>query len=268
MTLRQTRYGSQPSGLAYDETALTPAVGVVIKPWDNTISVYANYIEGLSQGDQAGLDATNRNEIFAPYKSRQYELGTKWESGQFRNTLSIYQIIRPTLLKTPAGTSAAGTPQYHYSADGEQRNRGMEWTTAGEVMDNLRLLGGVVYMDAKQIETGSAVLDGKDVMGIPHWQSNLGLELDIAPVQGLTLTANTIHTGSMYADNANTQKLPGWTTLDLGGRYLTSIAKRKVTFRGDINNVFDKQHWAGVWNGFVAVGGMPRTYKLSMQIDF
>src|SRR5690606_8873777 len=29
----------------YDESAITPAVGLIVKPWEN-VSLYANYIEG------------------------------------------------------------------------------------------------------------------------------------------------------------------------------------------------------------------------------
>ncbi|MFU8926357.1 TonB-dependent receptor [Acinetobacter puyangensis] len=254
-------FSGQSSGPAYNENALTPALGVVVKPWDSSVSIYANYIEGLSQGDSVSdTTAENYGQNFAPYQSIQYEIGTKWDMGHFRNTLSVYQITKPTMIKNEATN--------RYSDDGEQRNRGVEWTTAGEIFENIRVLGGVVYMDAEHTKTTAGQLNGRDVMGIPHWQSNLGIEWDVAQLQGLTLSANTIYTGHMYADNANTQKLPDWTEVNLGGRYFTTIANHAVTFRGGIDNLFDQQHWAGVWNGFVAVSGTPRSYKFSMQIDF
>ena len=152
--------------------------------------------------------------------------------------------------------------------ESEQRNRGIEWTTAGNIFQNVRVLGGVSYLEAEWKKTAGSLMDGNDVKGIPHWQSNLGLEWDVQPVEGLTLTTNTTYTGSLYANDTNTQKIPDWFVLDLGGRYATNIAKHNVVFRGGVDNVFDKKHWAGVWNGYVGVGGDPRTYKLSMQIDF
>lgn len=42
----------------YDDSAITPLVGLVVQPWNN-VSVYANYIEGLSKGDTAPLTAVN-----------------------------------------------------------------------------------------------------------------------------------------------------------------------------------------------------------------
>ncbi|WP_111894464.1 TonB-dependent receptor [Acinetobacter sp. MB5] len=254
-------YTGLASSPLYKKSALTPAVGFVVKPWNNSISLYGNYIEGLSQGDSVtDTTAANYGANMAPYKSKQYEVGMKWENGTFRNSLSIYQITKPSMIKD----SSTNT----YNSDGEQRNRGVEWTTAGQLLQNLRVLGGVVYMDAKQTKTASGAYDGNDVYGIPHWQSNLGFEWDVNQIQGLTLTANTIYTGTEYVDTANTQKLPSWVRVDVGGRYLTSIANHKVTFRGGVDNVFNKNYWAGVWNGAYVSVGLPRTYKLSMQIDF
>lgn len=54
---------------AYDQTAFTPMVGVVVKPWSN-VSLYANYIEGLSKGDVAPTTASNQGEVLAPYFSK------------------------------------------------------------------------------------------------------------------------------------------------------------------------------------------------------
>ncbi|MFI7919427.1 TonB-dependent receptor domain-containing protein, partial [Acinetobacter baumannii] len=70
-----------------------------VKPWDNTLSLYANYIEGLSQGGTI-TDPSNplvAEKTFKPYKSKQYEVGTKWDMGKFKNTLSIYQITKNDL---------------------------------------------------------------------------------------------------------------------------------------------------------------------------
>ncbi|WP_269914329.1 TonB-dependent receptor [Acinetobacter sp. HY1485] len=246
---------------AYDKSAITPAVGFVVKPWNNSISLYGNYIEGLSQGDQVtATTASNYGQTFSPYKTKQYELGTKWENGSFRNTLSVYQINKPSMSYDSANNT--------YNADGEQRNRGVEWTTAGNLASNVRLLGGVTYIDAITTKTSSGAYDGNRAYGVPHWQSNLGLEWDVKPVEGLTLTTNTVYTGKEYVDTANTKQIPSWFRWDLGGRYVTSLGKYKTTFAGNIENVTNKNYWSGVYAGYYVAEGAPRTFKLSMAIDF
>ena len=248
------------SGTPYDESALTPAVGIVIKPWGEAISLYANYIEGLSQGGTVSdSTADNYGEIFAPYKSKQYEIGAKWQLAQFRNSLSLYQISKPSMIKS--------SDSNRYSDEGEQRNRGVEWSVAGDILANVRLLGGVVYMDAEYSKMASGINEGNQVLGIPKWQTNMGLEWDIKALQGLTLSANSIYTDSVYADEANSKQLPSWMRFDLGARYNTLISNKKVVFRAGIDNLFDKNYWSGVWFGYATIGSA-RSYKLSMQIDF
>ncbi|STU61221.1 putative TonB-dependent receptor [Klebsiella pneumoniae subsp. ozaenae] len=61
--------------------------------------------------------------------------------------------------------------------------------------------------------------DGKDAIGVANFYAVLGAEYDIKPVEGLTATARVNHSGSQYADAANTKKLDSYTTLDLGLRY-------------------------------------------------
>ncbi len=55
----------------YDEKKVKPAVALLVKPWDAAISLYANYIEGLSQGESIGdIRAPNYGEQFAPHQTR------------------------------------------------------------------------------------------------------------------------------------------------------------------------------------------------------
>ena len=56
---------------SYDEDAVTPMVGLVVKPWSN-VSLYGNYIEGLQQGQTAPATAANADETFPPYVTKQY----------------------------------------------------------------------------------------------------------------------------------------------------------------------------------------------------
>jgi iron complex outermembrane receptor protein len=90
-------------------------------------------------------------------------------------------------------------------------------------------------------------------------------------VTGLALDARVVHTGSRYAEDANTLKVAGWNRLDIGARYLTEIAGRLVTLRGRIDNVTDRAYWASV-GGFPGAGylvvGAPRTFTLSASLDF
>jgi iron complex outermembrane receptor protein len=99
----------------------------------------------------------------------------------------------------------------------------------------------------------------------------VGAEYDIKPVDGLTATARVNHTGSQYADAANTKKLDSYTTLDLGMRYRMRLneAQNDMVWRVGVDNVTNEKYWSGVEDlGTYIFQGEGRTLKVSMSYDF
>ena len=247
----------------YDKSAVTPAIALVVKPWDAPVSLYANYIEGLSKGTTVtDTGASNYGEVFAPDKTKQMEAGVKWDAGTFANTLSVFQIAKPSVIKV---TNTDGT--YSNNMDGEQRNRGVEWNVFGEVAPHLRLLGGTAFTRGVQTHTLNGTNDGKTAYGTPKWQANLGFEWDMSGVPGLTLNARAVYTSSQYANSTNTQEIPSWIRYDIGARYATKVNGKSVTYRASVENVFDKNYWSGTFNDSYLTIGSGRTFKLSATID-
>lgn len=246
----------------YDESATTPVAALIVKPWDAPVSLYANYIEGLTAGSEVtDTNALNYGEVFKPYKSKQYEFGVKWDRGNFANTLSFYQIEKPSLINIPQGTD------FIVSDDGEQRSRGIELSTFGALNDKVRLLGGVAYVRGEHTKSENGLYDGKTPYGVPKYQINLGVEWDTPWNPDLTLSTRAVFTSSQYIDSANTMEIPSWIRYDVGARYKTVIDKTPVTFRATVENVFDKNYWSGSFsNGMVTLGG-PRTFKLSATMQ-
>jgi len=255
-------YANGVLGQQYDEQATSPAAGLVIKATDN-ISLYANYIEGLSQGETAPTTATNRDEVFAPYKSKQTEVGVKLDMGGFATTLSVFRIEQPSYI-----TDASG----NFKPDGELRNQGVELNLFGELASDVRLLGGVMVLDSEQTKTALGQYDGKRGTGSPILNANLGLEYDINRLPGLTLTARAIHTGSQYLDQANEQKIDAWQRYDLGGRYAFKLGSNPITLRAAVENVLDKTYWASAATSSDAAAGLtlstPRTWLVSATVGF
>ncbi|MRW89568.1 TonB-dependent siderophore receptor [Duganella sp. FT80W] len=245
----------------YDKRALTPSVGVVLKPWSPAVSLYANYIEGLSQGGSVtDTTAANYGTVFAPYKSKQLEGGVKWDQGEYGNTFSVFRIERPSMIKDTATNT--------YTDDGQQRNRGVEWNTFGQLGGQLRLLGGVTYTDAKMTRAATAALTGKTIYGTPKWKANLGGDWSVPGADGLVLNARVIYTGSQYVNSANTQMIDSWTRLDVGARYGLRVQGHPVQLRANVENVADKSYWAGSFNDGYVTQGAGRTFKLSASVDF
>ena len=242
----------------YDASANTPLLGVVIRPWDD-VSLYYNYVEGLSKGDAAPGTASNAGETFAPYESKQHELGVKYEHGTFMTSVALFQITKPS-----GEVGADGV----YSVQAEQRNRGVELSVFGEVAPGTRLMGGVTFLDGELTQSATPANRGNKPVGVPDIQANLWAEWDTPWLEGFTLTGGAIYTDSQYVNQANTQKLDSWTRIDAGARYATKIEGRPTTFRATVQNVFDREYWSGVASYGAFSPGYPRTLQLSATVDF
>lgn len=242
---------------SYNDSAVTPLAGIVVKPWRN-ISLYANYIEGLSKGDIAPVTASNAGQVFAPYKTQQQEVGVKAEFGNVLATLAAFRIMKPS-------GQLFGTT---FAVDSEQRNQGIELNVSGEPINGVRLLGGITWIDATLTKTNSQATLGNRPVGVPGWMANAGAEWDTPWISGLTLTSAVNLTGREYVDQANTQSVPAWTTFDFGARYKTKIYGKSTTWRAGVLNAFDRRYWSGVASFGTISLGAPRTVFMSASVDF
>lgn len=256
----ETRNYNATGGVSsrYDASANTPLLGVVIKPWDD-VSLYYNYVEGLSKGDAAPGTASNAGETFAPTESKQHELGVKYEHGTFMTSVALFQITKPS---GEVGSDGV------YSVQAEQRNRGVELSVFGEVAPGTRLMGGVTFLDGELTKSATAANRGNKPVGVPDIQANLWAEWDTPWLEGFTLTGGAIYTDRQYVNQANTQELDSWTRIDAGARYATKIEGRPTTFRATVQNVFDREYWSGVASYGAFSPGYPRTLQLSATVDF
>jgi iron complex outermembrane receptor protein len=242
-----------------NKSITTPIYGVVVKP-TQYLALYANHIEGLSQGPVAPSTATNFGQALAPMQSTQNEVGAKFDFGRFGAGLALFEIERPSTRINAANM---------FVADGEQRNRGIEINSFGEITSGWRVLGGAAFTDAVLSKTQDGSNDGNTSFGVPKNQYNLGTELDVNTIAGLTVTGRWIRTGSQYVNQANSMSIPSWDRFDLGARYATKFNQSQLTLRANLENVLDKDYWSAVTPTFGQVTlGAPRVFRLSATYDF
>lgn len=239
----------------YDAGAVSPMLGVVYRPVQ-AVSLYANRMEGLTKGDIAPTSASNAGEVLAPYRSTQYEAGVRVALRGVEASLAAFQI------RKASGVMTGG----RYAADGQQRNRGVEFGVRVDVAPGLRVAGSAMWVDATI--TQSPTLAGKTPIGVPSLQANLGLEWDAPWLAGLTLSTAMVYSGAQYVDAANTQRVPHWTRWDMGLRYRLADVRYPATLRVTVRNVLDRRGWAAV----DAYGGLaqadPRTVLASVIVNF
>ena len=236
----------------YSESRLSPMAGLVVRPWGDNVSLFANYTEGLEPGRIVGTGFANAGDSLDPTQTKQGEIGVKLQAGETTHTLSAFRIQKPSII-----TNASN----YQVLDGEQRLRGLEWSAFGKLTPTLSLLGGVEYIKARQVNTG------RETYGVPELRARVGMDWD-TPVQGLSVGGRVLHTGSQWIDSGNRLRAPSWSRLDLVTRYQTKFGATPVRFNASVENVTDKNYWIGTFGDGFVMPGAPRTWRVSATVSF
>ncbi|HVY07657.1 MAG TPA: TonB-dependent siderophore receptor [Burkholderiales bacterium] len=235
----------------------SPTGALMFKPAQNSL-LYLSYAEGLEQGGQAGTTAVNANQFLPPVVTKQLEFGGKLELDGATLAAAAFDLKRPFEF-----TNASNV----FVQQGEQEHRGIEASVIGRVTRDLMLVAGVMFLDPEINGTGDPASDGKRPPGVPQFQANVWADYRLPMFDGIFVNGGAYHSGSQYADSANTQELPEWTRFDVGARYETKIDSKRLVIRASVENVTDKDYWASAVGGILTLAE-PRTYKLSAHMDF
>ncbi len=236
----------------YSESRFSPMIAAVVRPWGDHVSLFGNYMEGLEPGQIVGTGYANEGDSLAPRQTKQVELGVKLQTAALTHTISTFQIKRPSY----TGVAPAALVE-----DGEQRLKGLEWSTYGLLTQDVTLLGGITYIKSEQRNTG------KDTFGVPEWRARIGADWQ-TPVQGLKVGGRVIYTSTQWADSGNRLRIPAWRRLDLNASYATRFGATPVRFNASIENLADKKYWIGTFGDGFVMPGAPRTLKLSATMSF
>ncbi|MFC6340125.1 TonB-dependent siderophore receptor [Pseudomonas sp. CCM 7891] len=248
---------------AYDEEKVSPSGGILFKATDK-LSLYANYMEGLSQGKIAPSSSDNSDEIFPPFISRQVEVGAKYDAGALAVTAAVFRIKQPAY--------ATDDTTNLFGPNGKRENTGVELSVFGEPLKGVRLLGGVMYIDSELTNTTNGTFDGNRAPATPKYNANLGAEWDVPNVQGLTLTSRVIYSSSQYLDQSNDKEIDSWERFDVGARYGFKVDEKNITLRANVENVANKRYWSSAGASDDSEPGLtlatPRTLLVSATVDF
>jgi len=111
-------------------------------------NVYFTYADSLKDGASKFYDPADyfpshplygQTISFNPYRSTQYELGVKTRVNEIDFSAAVFQITRPTYYEVNG----------IFGRQGDQRNRGIEFTTGGKIVDSLSAYGGITFIDPK-----------------------------------------------------------------------------------------------------------------------
>jgi iron complex outermembrane recepter protein len=220
----------------YDDHAFTPNVSVSYKP-AGSVTAYYSFGEGLQVGLVVPAGYTNTGTSFAPFVSKQHEIGIKTEISRMEVNLALFHIQQANSYTVTSGSNST------YYQDGSVVNQGMELGFSGKLGDSLTLNGGYSLIDASVSKSSSTSLTGKAPQGVAGQLGRLSTEYAVPRLHGLSLTAGVYSTGNTWVDATNTLSIPTAVTGDAGFRYDARLVGRPVTMRLNIGNFSAHNYW-------------------------
>lgn len=267
--LREKAFDSDSGSLQRDtrQNVFLPQTALVYKPTDQWM-LYASYSKGLSLGNQAPWWATNANQFFTPYVSRQTELGAKWSaSPRLSLNAALFDMTQPFSYARPDSSEEG----YTYVREGSERHLGAELSAAGEITDHLRITSSLAYIHATASGSGYRAYDGVQVINQPRLKAAVYAHYDLPWVPQLSLLGGVNYSSRKSVLNDASVQAPAFVTLSLGASLLTHVEGHALTFRLSIDNLTNRFYWAdaGASGGDMFLyPGQPRTARLSAQYNF
>lgn len=225
------------------------------------ISLYSQYSTSSEPpGGTLTTSSTTTINDFDISKGRQFEIGAKFNYWNNRGTSTIaaYHIVRKNFLVRDPNDSSRSIQV------GQQTSKGLEFATSLQITTTLRADANVAFVNAEYDEYFEAGESYKGNMpsSIPKRLGNLWLIYQ--PLSDWQFGLGARHVTSVYADSANTQKLPAYTLYDAYARYRVS-QHLDITLRG--RNLSDKLYaYSGSSSQYYV--GEPRSVELSLDLKY
>ena len=253
------------TGKSFKNDNILPTYGLTYKPVEN-MAFYYGHTESFSRGlVVSGNNYTNNGETMGPVKSKQNEIGVKYQNAGMMTTLSYFDIDEAN--RYDINSNDPNHPLTKVD-DGKNRYKGVELTVNGKLADKWTVTGGLLYLDAEREKTKNGTKDGWFVNGASEWSGVLGLEYK--PDDSLGIVGRAVWNDKAYIDSRSSSgktEIPSYVTFDVGVNYKTKINTVPVKLSAMCYNVADKDYWMGRGSSTTIGLSMPRTFMLSAQFD-
>lgn len=240
---------------------------VVFKPSANG-SVYASYgssfnpsAEGIESLISAGRSVAQANLNLDAEKSRNYELGSKW------NLLADRVLLSGALFrleKINARVPDPATPGFN-TLGGNQRVRGAEIEAAGQITAAWQLRAGYTYLDSETTRSAAGgPLVGRPLVATPRNTLSVFTTYRFNPA--FQVGAGLLTVSSRLGQNtaAQYEVAPGYTTLAIMGKYEPA---ERISLQLNVDNLTNKYYLDQLHAAHV-IPGEGRSGRLSITFHY
>lgn len=244
-----------------DETQFSGRAGMLYL-FDNGIAPYVSYSTSFSPS--AFTD--ENGDLLAPSEGKQIETGLRFQPVGSRDlyTLSLFRINQENLAtKLPQET--------FYRSIGEIESQGVELEAKAQLTENLNIQAGYAYTDVT-FEKSEAYREGNSASQVPEHQLTLwtGYRFSQGVLDGANAGLGVRHIADIYADDANTKKVPDYTLVDMVLGYdFSRLGLKGVSTQLNVNNLLDKEYVASCYNSLeFCYFGAERNITASVSYQF
>ena len=145
----------------YNQTALSPKLGLVYEVVKDQVSLFGNYMNGFQNSGPVN-QPDGSLLILKPVYANQYEAGVKVEAfnKKFSTTLSYYNITIDNATRT--------TPDGFSVQDGKQVSKGLDFEFIANPIEGLNAVIGYAYNDNLIIKSSDAAIEGNKASSAPE----------------------------------------------------------------------------------------------------
>lgn len=263
---------------------LTPAVELKASLGRNygapSFDVWPVYQANAAKFQANGITAEDLWRDLTPETSDALDLGLRLSrgSGWLEPAVYLARFHDKKVSYDPDGST--GTLPAYSQNIGETRAWGAQLTGGWMPMTNLSLFGGLSWNRNEFIENlpvaggPDLVVKGEQIPDVPVWQANLGMTWRYG---AFSVTPVARYLSSRWGDTEHTQRIPGYTTVDLSLDYQTKVPVGKLGASLAVVNLFDRDYIGVVRADYyqlltggsaIYYPGAPRTLVAKVSLDF
>lgn len=219
---------------AYNQTSLSPKLGIVYQLIKNQVSLFGNYLNGFQ--NLAPVNQPNGEQlILDPLYANQYEGGIKAElfNKKLSTTISYYNITNDNALMRFADLS--------YEQGGKQVSKGYDFELTADPIAGLNVIAGYSYNDNRIVKSATPALEGKKAADAPENVWNFWVSYKLQNIlKGLGLGFGGNYVDESFMTTTNTFYIPSYTIFN------STVFYEQPTWRVGlkINNITNEKYWS------------------------
>jgi len=231
----------QPVWLPQFAATFNPAAG---------LTLYGNYAVLLSLGPQGPWWADDSSQFLSPFRTRQVEVGMKYERAQdFLISADYFHMhapfFYPKIVAGPEGPcQSANAGDLCFEQEGRESHNGFEVNAEGRAASWLHLTASVAAISAQSTATGTPAYDNRQVINVPRLHATAFADVRLPHWKGLYLMPGWSFTSRKEATRDDAISVPAYNLFNLGLRYTPGGERGHMSFRIYASNIADKKYWS------------------------